>query len=79
MILKKNTTFISFLCFSSHVSFYFNVFAIFEVLTSAEVSRLLVCDAVSLGRVLSYVLKDQCAFMFRPKHSKKNECLFFQC
>ena len=58
IIILKNTTFISCLCFCSHVSFYFNFFAVFEVLTLAEVSRLLACDAVSLGRVLSYVLKD---------------------
>ena len=78
--IEKNTTFISsFLCLYSQVSFYFNFFAIFEVLTSAEVSRLLVCDAVSLGRVLPYILKDQSAFLFRAKLSKKNEYLFFKC
>ena len=72
-IEKKITTFISyFLCFYSHVSFYFNFFAIFEVLTSAEISRLLVCYAVFLGRVLPCVLKDQSAFLFTAKHSKKN-------
>lgn len=77
--IEKNTIFISsFLCFCSHVSFYFNFFAVFEVLTSGEVSRFLVCDAVSLGRVLPYDLKDQNAFLFRAKHSKKNEYLFFK-
>jgi hypothetical protein len=54
--IEENITLISsFRCFCSHVSFYFNFFAVFEVLTSAEVSRLLVCDAVSLGRVLTYI------------------------
>lgn len=33
---------------------------------------------MSLGRVLPCVLKDQSAFLFRAKHSKKNEYLFFK-
>ena len=61
---------------------YFILFSLQHLRFSqqAEDSSLLVCDAVSLWRVLFDVSKYHSAFTFTVKHSRKNkEYLFLDC